>query len=146
MKVLLDTDVLISFLLAPTPALMVTAVVRSCVLGPVVPLVPPELVAELRRTVAEKECLRQRIPAAEVEVLVDQLADVGECPKPLVAAGTFSRDASDDYLVAQALVSKVDYLVTGDPDLLVLDPVERLRIVAPARFVTVLQEEGLLSS
>ena len=57
---------------------------------------------------------------------------------PVEAMGTRVRDPNDTHIIAAALAGKVDYLVTGDADLLVLDgtlPDGAPRIVTPAWFV-----------
>jgi len=51
------------------------------------------------------------------------------------------RDPKDDYLLAHALVARADYLVTGDKDLLVLNPVGDLQILSPTQFTLILAEE-----
>lgn len=45
-----------------------------------------------------------------------------------------SRDPKDNYLLAMALESEADYLVTGDDDLLVLKSVGRTKIVRMSEF------------
>ena len=143
MRALLDTNVLISYLLSPDTERTVTSVVRVCLQGPVELTVPQELLVELLQTVQNKEYLRQRITQEEVTLLAQQMIGVGNVQEPLEPA-TYSRDVTDDYLVAHGLVGGVDYLVTGDPDLLVLGQVETLRIVNPARFVEILTADGIL--
>ncbi len=44
------------------------------------------------------------------------------------------RDPKDDYLLELAIVSKADYLVTGDKDLLDLDKIGTCRIVSAIEF------------
>jgi len=44
------------------------------------------------------------------------------------------RDPKDNFLLEVALEGQVDYLVTGDDDLLVLDPFRDTRILRPADF------------
>lgn len=50
-----------------------------------------------------------------------------------------SRDISDNYLLGLSVDSNADYLVTGDPDLLVLGNIERTIILNMADFLIVLQ-------
>jgi len=51
-----------------------------------------------------------------------------------------SRDISDNYLLGLSVDSNADYLVTGDPDLLVLGNIERTIILNMADFLIVLQD------
>ncbi len=56
----------------------------------------------------------------------------------------YTRDKEDDYLMYAALVQKVDYLVTGDEDLLVLGQVKDVQILTPVTFYKVLKKARLL--
>lgn len=52
-----------------------------------------------------------------------------------------TRNPKDDAVVACAKEGDADYIVSGDQDLLVLGEYEGIRVVAPCRFVEILQEE-----
>lgn len=41
----------------------------------------------------------------------------------------------EDYLTVHAVIELIDYLVSGDKDLLVLNDFEGVRIITPATFV-----------
>lgn len=45
------------------------------------------------------------------------------------------RDPHDNMLLEIAVESRADYIVTGDQDLLVLDPFESISIITPAQFL-----------
>jgi hypothetical protein len=49
-----------------------------------------------------------------------------------------SRDPNDNYLLALSAEAEAEYLVTGDPDLLVLQSVGTTRIVTMAQFLEIL--------
>lgn len=139
MRVILDTNVLISYLLAPGQPRTITNVVEAC-LGENIELVAPdELLDELRTSIAKSPYLSQRISQALVDRFIATLLTVAI--KPAKLADTFpeyTADRDDDYLVAYAVVHEVDYLVTGDPHLLVLNQIQRTKIVLPAKFVDIL--------
>jgi uncharacterized protein len=143
-KVLLDANVLISYLLAPDDARTVVQVVNTCLTEAVTLLVPPELISEIETTVQQLAHLNVRIELAKVAVLMDALTMIGIVPPPIAASAAerrrVTRDANDDYLVGQALLHEVDYLVTGDKDLLVLGKVQNLRILSPAQFWNIVAE------
>jgi hypothetical protein len=40
------------------------------------------------------------------------------------------RDPKDDFIIETAIIGKADYLITGDKDLLILDPFQKLRIIS----------------
>lgn len=123
LRVILDTNLLISYLLDPARASPSQRVVEAAVTGEVVPLLTPELVDELVAKIATKPYLADRIPPARAEALLGLLSQAGEAlnritdPFPSIV-----RDRKDDYLIAYARARAADILVTGDKDLLALDP------------------------
>jgi uncharacterized protein len=142
MRVLLDTNVLVSYLLTPAHSGSIAAIIDSLARGDFTLLLPLELLDELERVVARKPALAQRIRPEQLTRLRDGLLAVGEVIPPIEhSIPAVTRDRKDDYLLAYAVVGAADYLVTGDEDLLVLTQVGRLRIVSPPAFAKVLQEE-----
>ena len=49
------------------------------------------------------------------------------------------RDPHDDKILELAVNGRADYLVTGDVDLLVLNPFREIRIVTPSEFLSAVQ-------
>ena len=65
---------------------------------------------------------------------------MAETPPRLTAIPGIVRDPKDDYLMAHAILGRVDFLVTGDRDLLALDgEVDPLRILTAAAFSRMLE-------
>jgi hypothetical protein len=140
MRVLLGTNILISYLLVPHPSSPISQIVRAGVLGEFDLLFPEELLNELARKVREKRYLSERITPTQFKELVDILAEVSETiPRITTTIPAVTRDPKDDYLLAYALVGQADYLVTGDDDLLSLGQVDNVRIVTPRRFSELLK-------
>ena len=135
MRVLLDTNILISYLLTPHQSSPISQIVRAGVLGEFDLLFPEELLNELARKVHEKKYLSERITPTQFKELVDILSEVSETiPRITGQIPAVTRDPKDDYLLAYALVGQADYLVTGDDDLLSLGQVDDVRIVTPRDF------------
>lgn len=146
MKALLDTTVLLSYMLSPVAPRTITAVVTTCFLRDEIDiLIPPEQIKEFVAKAASKRYFRQRIPHAALDDFVRQLTAMGELLPPLDEMSAHARDPKDDYLVAYGVVNEADYLVIGDEDLLALKRVGNLEIVRPAQFLAVLRTYGLLS-
>jgi len=135
MRVLLDTNVLISHLLTPATISPVGTIMEELAQEAFVLLVPPDLLVELERVATRKPHLAKRIRPDQLARLRDTLLAVGELlpgieePFPAV-----TRDRKDDYLLTYAFVGAADYLVTGDNDLLVLRKIGHLIILSPAAF------------
>jgi putative PIN family toxin of toxin-antitoxin system len=51
------------------------------------------------------------------------------------------RDRKDDFLLEAALEGNVDYLITGDDDLLVLNPFHGIKIIRPKDFEEILEDD-----
>ena len=145
MRVILDANVLISYLLPSRRGEAIATIVESALRGEFTILLPEGLGEELTRAVVRKDFLRTRIRLDHVRALTAELTSVAEVlPSLDVAIPAATRDPKDDYLLAHALMAQADYLVTGDRDLLALREVGQVKIVAPADFVEILkaQTEG----
>lgn len=138
MRVLLDTNVLISYLLVPRPDSPLSVVIRDALEGRFTLLLTPDLVREFTHKIRTKPYLARRISPTQADRFIAALSAVAEIVPPITGAiPSVVRDPKGDYLLAYALLGRADYLVTGDRDLLVLDRVEQLRIVTPGEFVEI---------
>jgi putative PIN family toxin of toxin-antitoxin system len=138
MRVLLDSNVYLSFLLNPAaPNAPQTCVVHvldqriSCI-------VSRSILDELKRNVLTKPYLRDRISPNRLDsflTLIDMQVGIAADPpgKPLRA----TRDPGDDFVIALALHHDV-HIITGDKDLLVLDPIGKMRIISPSAFAALI--------
>lgn len=148
-RALLDANIYISYLLAPGNRGSVSDVVDAAEAGLYVPLLPEELVRGLTEAISRKKSLSTRIKHADLQDFVALLSQIAEELDPVgydIPAPAITRDRKDDYLLTYAVIGQADYLVTGDRDLLVLDPVGPLRIVTPAEFLAILGEQDPTNS
>jgi len=134
MKIILDANVLISYLLSPTPAGKIAQVVDICLSPAIDLIVPGELVAELEVAVHRSEYLEERIPQWKFAALLETLR-MGAVYLRDVDVTRITRDPKDDYLLQYAAHYAIDFLITGDKDLLALGQVQNVRIVSPAQFL-----------
>lgn len=140
MRVLVDTNVLISILLKPSEGGAVRALFHAFVAGRFTLLLPEWLLNELTTTIQTKPRLAKRITTTQLNrfttLLRASAEQIGEIETPIPV---ISRDPDDDYVLAYALVGNADYLVTGDKDLLALQGlIAGLEIVTPSQFVETL--------
>lgn len=135
MRAVVDVNVLISGVLSARGS---SAEILRATRDGVFELVVSEmLLGELQRALAYSK-LRKRIPPEKAAAFTNWVRDHGsfaEDPEDPPPVG--SRDPNDDYLLALA-ISRQAYLVSGDPDLLVLG--EELPILTLAQFVAKLRE------
>jgi putative PIN family toxin of toxin-antitoxin system len=133
LRVVLDTNVLVSGL--AYPASVPGRIIAAWRHGSIEVLLSAYILDELRR-VLPRLAHRHGLSTAEIDDLVDVLSIQAELIEPLQAQDAALRDPDDGpvlgSLVAALAVADVDYLITGDRDLLQL--VDRYPIVDPATF------------
>ena len=136
MRLILDTNILLSALLSPlgAPAKLLDAWERKTVT-----LVACDaLVAELR-DVAGRPFFRARLRASAAELLAAGLRDFSFFCRDL-PSGPVAPDPKDSYLLALAEASQAEFLVTGDRGLLCLEQHRSTRIIAPAAMLEILKK------
>jgi uncharacterized protein len=135
MRVILDTNVLLSAILSPlgAPAKLLDAWERKKFT-----LVACEpLITELR-DVAGMPFFRARLRASAAELLAAGLRDFSFYCRDL-ASGPIAPDLKDSYLLALAEASEAEFLVTGDKQLLSLKKHKSTRIITPATMFEILK-------
>ena len=126
MKLLLDTNVLVAALLARGTC---SDLLEHCVRHHVVIFSRP-LLDELREVLSRK--FRQR--AADVRATVRLFEETLTLVTPLPLEAPVCRDADDDVVLATARAGECAAIVTGDQDLLILDPFQAIRVLTPSAF------------
>ena len=131
MRVVLDTNIIVSALIAPAgkPA----AVIRAWLDGKFTLLTCAAQVDELRSTL-QKPRVAERIKPHKAGRLVNQIKKLAENIDPLPHVER-SPDPTDDFLLALSEAGKADYLVTGDKSgLLALGRHQATRIASAREF------------
>ncbi len=136
MRVLIDTNVFISYLLSGHSNSPIHTIFAAWSDGKFTLLVSGELLDEILVTVKRKPRLARRISPTIVEAFVEELQSLGEnIPRIESPIPAVTRDPKDDYLLADAFVGNTDYLVTGDKDLLALrNQINEFTILTPRQF------------
>ena len=131
MRAVFDTNVLVSALLWHGPPHALLEQVRN---GSIALITSPALLAELADVIGRAKfdaiLLRANTSREQVLAQVRQLAEVVD-PPPLPQP--VCRDPDDDAVLALALAAKVDCIVSGDDDLLVLETFQGIAIITPAQ-------------
>ena len=131
MRVVLDTNIIVSALLAPAgkPA----AIIRIWLDGKFTLLTSAAHLAELRSTL-QKPRVSERIKPHKAGRLINQVSKIAEDVDPLPRMER-SPDPTDDFLLAMSEGGMANYLVTGDKSgLLALGRHKATRIVSARDF------------
>jgi uncharacterized protein len=131
LRTVLDPGVLIAAII--TPRGICGQILQAALDGRFALIVCPSLLAELADVLPRAKFRRwvSLNEASRFVQLVERLAETQ--PDPAVVMPV-TPDRDDDYLVALALASGADYLVSGDPHLTNLT-VQQPRILTPSRFL-----------
>ncbi len=136
-RALIDANILISYLLNRSSLSPPVAVIQAAIDGRFRMLIALETIEEVRGKVATKPYLAARISPVDFDDVLSALRKLSDfIPSITGTIPRVSRDRNDDYLLAHALRAGVDYLVTGDVDLLVLGSHGGVEIIGPAAFAT----------
>ena len=130
-RLVLDTNVLISALLSPNgkPHACVQWALDHAIL-----LASGDLLVELQTRLARPKFAKYA-SAATRKAYVDELAF---STQNVLLTGSIKacRDPDDDKILEIAVAGIADCIVSGDKDLLVLDPFRGIPILTPAAFLT----------
>ena len=146
MRVILDANIWISYLLSPRGDGTIPTLVQACIKPPIRLIVPRELMRELEGAYQKSPYLQDRVSEENFQRLLLLLPQVGQIPPALTGFASVVRDPKDDYLLAYGLIAQADFLVTGDKDLLAVGQVDSLTIIGPSEFLMLLYAEGLIAS
>lgn len=139
MRVVLDTNVYVSFLLTRGPT--ISHVLDAWEENTFTLLISPQVLAEIRR-VLEYPHLKARIKPHEAKALLEALESDALMIEGNLALTGVTPDPKDDMVIACGVEGKADYIVSGDPHLLKIKQYSDVQIVSPAEFVRVLSESG----
>lgn len=141
LRALVDANLLVSVLVSPNPKQSAAAVLVEADRETFTLVVPREAMEEAARVARSKPWLMAHILPHEIELLLRNINTVAETPRRLEnPPPRICRDPGDDYLVAHAILARVDFLVTRDRDLLDLGEAGAVRIVDPVAFLVLLRE------
>ena len=132
MKAVIDVNVWVSGLLwGGVPA----QVLRLVQQGQIASFISSELMLELETTLRRPKFQSQLLKRNQT---VEALCEIARSISTLIEISTLAipqlRDKNDVKIPATAIESKSEFLITGDLDLLVLNPFESIQIVTPGKF------------
>ncbi len=135
-RVVLDANVLVSAVIAQGPSYRIVA--RWLEQGSIEVVVCPTLLAEVDDVLGRTR-IRSRISPVVAERFLATLRRVAVVVDDPDSGVVRTRDPNDDYLVALASEHSVDFIVTGDKDLLEW-PDQRPPVITPSAFDSLMGE------
>ena len=131
-KVVFDTNVWISFLIGKR-----LSIIEKYISNRQIIIVTTDQLVEEIKEVTNRDDLKKYFPYSKVLELIRFLEVIAEKHK-ITPQHFISRDPKDDFLLDLIAISKADYLVTGDKDLLTLHPFKSTAILTPSDFEKIL--------
>jgi putative PIN family toxin of toxin-antitoxin system len=136
LRVVADANVLVSAAIARSPQAPSVLTLDAALDGRVELVISPMLLREVTMVLARPRLKKYVSPDEAARFVADLAAQttlVVDAPGPHPAV---CRDPRDDYLVALAEASEAEAIVSGDLDLLAIDPGQiHVEIITPRQFV-----------
>jgi uncharacterized protein len=129
-KVIIDTNLWISFLIGKQLASLKTLLVEEIIK----PIFSQQLLEEIT-LVTQRPKLKKYFAPEKVADLMVFLREVGLFVE-IESNVLICRDSKDNYLLSLAKDSQADYLITGDQDLLILKDFEGTTILSYQDFIS----------
>ena len=128
LRVVIDTNIWISFLIGKS----LTGLSEAIINGQVLVLFSDDLFCELLE-VLKRPKLKKYFSETDIENLVTLLHEKVELIE-ITHHFEDCRDAKDNFLLDLAVSGHANYLVTGDADLLILNPFQSVEIISYQHF------------
>ena len=142
-RAVLDTNVLVSGMVTTGGA--PGQILDAWIAGHFILVTSPYLVEELLHVLSYPHiAMRLRLEEEELETILASLLSQAEVIPDPRHLRNVTRDPKDDAVVACASTGRVDYLVSGDQDLLILHEYEGIPVVTPRQFVETLRAQHAL--
>lgn len=128
-RVILDTNVLVSgILFGGRPR----EVIRLALKGHITAYLSPDTLREFRDVIARPKF---RLPSEFVHTVIEELQAAMPMVFPRDIVPVVAEDPDDDAVIACAVASNADFIITGDPHLLAIGRYQRIVIVTPAEYL-----------
>ena len=134
MRVVVDTGILVSALIRPKET--IGDVLHALRDGRFIPIYSTAMMLEVTDVLSRPKIQEKyHVQPGDIEALINLVRLRGELviPKQTVTA---CRDPKDNKFLEAALAGTADVIVTGDDDLLVLNPFEGIEILHPVELIS----------
>ncbi|RPH49219.1 MAG: putative toxin-antitoxin system toxin component, PIN family [Desulfobacteraceae bacterium] len=142
MKIVLDTNQLISAILSPdgNPAIILDEVLA----GTLTLVISSKILQEAENVLSYPklvELLKKKgVSPEKIKALLDKLRIIGVMTHDILHPDIIRTDPSDNMILACAIEGEADFIISGDHHLTDLKTYQSIRIIDPATFITQLAE------
>ncbi len=128
-KVVLDTNIYISgILFAGKPREVLDLAIK----GKIHVFISPDILSELRDVLSRKKF---GFSPERVDIIIREIESITTMVNPAKKYSIVSHDSDDNIIIDCAMESRVEYIITGDNDLLCLNKYKSITIINPALFI-----------
>ena len=128
-KVVLDTNIYISgILFAGKPREVLDLAIK----GKIHVFISPDILSELRDVLSIKKF---GFSPERVDIIIREIESITTMVNPAKKYSIVSHDSDDNIIIDCAMESRVEYIITGDNDLLCLNKYKSINIINPALFI-----------
>lgn len=137
-RVVMDTNVIVSSLLIKegNPAL----IFKMFLLGEIKNSITPEILNEVKE-VFERQKITNRISLVEKEFILKALEEFSEKINSGLKVEEIAEDPDDNKILECAVTAAVEYIISGDNHLLKRKEFRGIKIVSPAEFVKIMNNQ-----
>jgi putative PIN family toxin of toxin-antitoxin system len=136
LSVVADANVLISAALARSPSAPSVLILDAALDGRLELVTSPALLREIAKVLARPRLRKYLTTDEALRFVTDLASQTTLLSDPAGPPPAVCRDPDDDYLVALATAHQANGLVTGDDDLLAIDPGElEVEILTPRQLI-----------
>ncbi|MEW6388558.1 MAG: putative toxin-antitoxin system toxin component, PIN family [Thermodesulfobacteriota bacterium] len=137
MKVVFDTNVLLSAILTPhnPPARLLQLALEGKFQLLISPKIMEELVRVIRYPKLTKLLKKRRLTPKDLEDFLEKLGKIVIWTPGKLTIKAIPEDPADDPIIAGAVEGEADFLVSGDHHLLDLGAFQGIKILNPASFL-----------
>jgi len=136
-KVVLDTNIYISgILFTGNPRIILDLAIK----GRIKVCISSDIITEIKDVLSRKKF---GFPTEIIETIIREIESVTTLITPSKKYKVVSRDNDDNIIIDCAAEAHVDYIITGDNDLLSFNNYNAIRIINPAEFIEMYKHSHL---
>ena len=143
MRVVFDTNVLVSALLVPgsKPA----QIVRLVIAGEVNLMISQDIIEEARRVFLYPKLVkmmkRNKVSPDDLDVVIEKICSIAVMTPGQLTVEVIKNDPTDNAVLACAVEGEADYIISGDHHLTDLHEFQGIFIISPATILALVKNE-----